>query len=222
MFWSKDRTQEQQAQAKKLQEDAERNKQIQNTMKQLQSQIVERAKEVAALKQELERARAGEKEAATSRNRLQEMQHEMAEMRKKMEEAQAAVETQKDDDVSDLEEIPADQQRGLQSLAKQELAEALKRIGDLHASVKTVEEEDAPTPRQVGSNAWVRRAGGKSLNRRDAPGLHSNVLDALAIGTQVTMLEGPHPADNYTWWRVRASDGREGWVAGEELVNQPE
>lgn len=74
----------------------------------------------------------------------------------------------------------------------------------------------------VGANAWVQRAGGKTLRRRDAPGLNSNVLDGLEPGTQLTLLEGPREQDGYSWWRMRASDGREGWVAGEELVTSPE
>ncbi|MCU0489973.1 MAG: SH3 domain-containing protein [Chloroflexaceae bacterium] len=75
----------------------------------------------------------------------------------------------------------------------------------------------------VGVTAWVRKAGGMPLRRRSAPGLGSEVLDALPPGTALTLLEGPSPADNYTWWRVRVSaDGREGWVAGEELVTQAE
>ncbi len=68
---------------------------------------------------------------------------------------------------------------------------------------------------------WVRQEGGQELNRREAPGLGSKVLDTFAIGTQVTLWEGPRPADGFTWWRVQANDGREGWVAGEELGPTP-
>lgn len=74
----------------------------------------------------------------------------------------------------------------------------------------------------VGATAWVQKAGGKNLRRRSAPGLNSQVHDGLAPGTQLTLLEGPVAADGYHWWRIRAADGREGWVAGEELVTAPE
>lgn len=74
----------------------------------------------------------------------------------------------------------------------------------------------------VGATAWVQQAGGKSLRRRSAPGLSTQVYDGLAPGTQLTLLEGPVAADGYHWWRIRAADGREGWVAGEELVTSPE
>ncbi|NWG19778.1 MAG: SH3 domain-containing protein [Chloroflexi bacterium] len=74
----------------------------------------------------------------------------------------------------------------------------------------------------VGATAWVQKAGGKGLRRRGAPGLNSEVHDSLAPGTQLTLLEGPVAADGYHWWRIRAADGREGWVAGEELVTTPE
>lgn len=74
----------------------------------------------------------------------------------------------------------------------------------------------------VGATAWVQQAGGKSLRRRSAPGLNTQVYDGLVPGTQLTLLEGPVAADGYHWWRIRAADGREGWVAGEELVTSPE
>jgi hypothetical protein len=75
---------------------------------------------------------------------------------------------------------------------------------------------------QVNGTAYVRKVGGRNLNLRNAPGLNSNVLVSLPPGTQMTLLAGPQAQDNYTWWNIRTSDGREGWVAGEELVTQPE
>jgi SH3-like domain-containing protein len=38
----------------------------------------------------------------------------------------------------------------------------------------------------------------------------------------MTLLEGPESRDNHTWWRIRTTDGREGWVAGEDLRAQPD
>ncbi len=128
--------------------------------------------------------------------RLRDMRQEMAEMRQRLQETEEKLQE------------------------KTELQAALERIQELEAQLE--EQEAAPTGMAAGNPAWVRKAGGQGLNRRDAPGLNSTVMDSLSIGTQVTLLEGPHPADGYTWWRVRVSDGREGWVAGEELVTSPE
>ncbi len=74
----------------------------------------------------------------------------------------------------------------------------------------------------IGTKAWVRKAGGQNLNLRDNPGLQSAVIDTLTPGTQVTLLAVPSESDNYSWWYVHVEDGRKGWVAGEELVDQPE
>ncbi|MGQ9612410.1 MAG: SH3 domain-containing protein [Chloroflexus sp.] len=75
---------------------------------------------------------------------------------------------------------------------------------------------------QVGGVAYVQKAGGKNLRLRSAPGLDSTVLDGLPLGTQLTLLAGPQEKDGYPWWQIRTSDGREGWVAGTELVTSPE
>ncbi|WP_322496228.1 SH3 domain-containing protein, partial [Chloroflexus sp.] len=75
---------------------------------------------------------------------------------------------------------------------------------------------------QIGGVAYVQKAGGKNLRLRNAPGLDSTVLDGLPPGTQLTLLAGPQEKDGYPWWRIRTTDGREGWVAGTELVTTPE
>jgi len=74
----------------------------------------------------------------------------------------------------------------------------------------------------IGGTAYVQKAGGKNLRLRNAPGLDTDVLAGLPPGTQLSLLEGPIEDDGYPWWRIRTSDGREGWVAGTELVTQPE
>lgn len=122
-------------------------------------------------------------------------------------------------------------QKQLQAMQK-EMAALQQRLKE--AEAQSVPAAPAPAASQqpvaaprpeglaIGATAWVRKAGGKGLNRRSAPGINSTVHDSLNIGTQMTLLEGPLTADGYTWWRMRTSDGREGWVAGEELVTQPE
>jgi hypothetical protein len=67
----------------------------------------------------------------------------------------------------------------------------------------------------------VQKAGGKNLRCRSASSLNPQVYDGLAPDLQQTLLEGPVAANGYHWWRIRAADGREGWVSGEELVTSP-
>ena len=83
-------------------------------------------------------------------------------------------------------------------------------------------EARAPGGLAAGVTAYVQNAGGKNLRLRDKPGLDSNAFDGLAPGTSMTLLEGPVQDDGYPWWHIRTSDGREGWVAGTELVTTPQ
>lgn len=81
----------------------------------------------------------------------------------------------------------------------------------------------ACTELAVGCNAWVTRRGGLTLRMRSTGAiLPDNIIARLPIGTQMEVLEGPTPADGFTWWRVRTVGGNEGWVAGENLVIQPD
>ncbi len=221
MFKKKERTQEQEEKAKRLQEEAEKNRQIQKTIKSLQEQIAAHAGEAQELKAELEKAREGEQAASDYRKKFLVLQSQVRnlqdQLKKAAEEKQAL-----SDEIEDLEELSADEQTKASKEASDELSTARAKFQALQQQITQVEEEDQPTVLAVGNNGWVRREGGKGLNRRDAPGLGSNVLDSFAIGTRLTLLEGPNPADGYTWWRVRCNDGREGWVAGEELLTQPE
>lgn len=74
----------------------------------------------------------------------------------------------------------------------------------------------------AGVTAYVRQTGGKNLRLRNGPGLDTNAFAGLPPGTSMTLLEGPVHDDGYPWWRIRTVDGKEGWVAGTELVTQPE
>lgn len=74
----------------------------------------------------------------------------------------------------------------------------------------------------AGGSAWVTRAGGLPLRLRSAPNLEGDILDRLAPGTQMTLLQGPQQGDGHAWWQIRTTDGREGWVAGEDLRTQPD
>ena len=74
----------------------------------------------------------------------------------------------------------------------------------------------------AGAQAWVTRAGGLPLRLRSEASLKGDILDRLAPGTQITLLDGPRQADGHGWWHVRTASGHEGWVAGEELRTQPD
>jgi hypothetical protein len=74
----------------------------------------------------------------------------------------------------------------------------------------------------AGASAWVTRAGGLPLRMRSGPGLNQSVIDRLQPGTQMTLQDGPRQSDGHAWWHIRTTDGREGWVAGEDLRTQPD
>lgn len=50
------------------------------------------------------------------------------------------------------------------------------------------------------------------LNVRSGPGLDFEIVTKLQRDSLVTLLEGPRKADGYAWWRIRMSDGTEGWA----------
>lgn len=71
--------------------------------------------------------------------------------------------------------------------------------------------------------AWVTRSGGLTLRMRSSPAIAAdNVIARLPIGTALDVQEGPQSADGFTWYRIVTRGGNEGWVAGENLVPQPD
>jgi Dyp-type peroxidase family len=72
----------------------------------------------------------------------------------------------------------------------------------------------------VGGKAFVTRKDRLPWRLREQPGLGGKIIGLLQPGTEVTLLEGPRPADGHDWWRVQAKDGRQGWVAADGLVTQ--
>ena len=74
----------------------------------------------------------------------------------------------------------------------------------------------------VGRPAWVAGTGGLDLRVRSAPALTSDVLGELRAGAEVQVLEGPHAAEGYEWYRVTAAGlTLSGWVAGHFLSATP-
>ena len=74
----------------------------------------------------------------------------------------------------------------------------------------------------AGASAWVTRAGGLPLRLRSGPSLSESVIDRLQPGSQMTLQDGPRDADGHAWWHIRTADGKQGWVAGEDLRTQPD
>jgi hypothetical protein len=73
----------------------------------------------------------------------------------------------------------------------------------------------------IGSIAWVAQEGGVSTHIRTHPHFAMGEdVTRISSGVQLTVLDGPEQEEGYTWWRVRTSDGREGWVADEGLMGQ--
>ena len=52
------------------------------------------------------------------------------------------------------------------------------------------------------------------LNIRQQPDVNSPLAGGLQRGDYVVVLAGPVEDDIYTWWRVQAANGQQGWVAG--------
>ncbi|GAB4522358.1 MAG: hypothetical protein OHK0046_34770 [Anaerolineae bacterium] len=70
-----------------------------------------------------------------------------------------------------------------------------------------------PSVYQIGGVAEVQTLDGEVLYLRAAPGTGHAIVLHLFDKMRVTLLEGPVRADGYRWWRIRTSDGTEGWAA---------
>jgi WD40 repeat protein len=68
----------------------------------------------------------------------------------------------------------------------------------------------------AGGRATVNTDNNDSLNLRAAPEIpqddEANIIEKLEDGVLVDLLEGPVEQNGFTWWRVRAASGQEGWV----------
>jgi hypothetical protein len=76
----------------------------------------------------------------------------------------------------------------------------------------------APPEVTAGYYAEVVETGGVGVTVRNGPST-SNVQVGLASeGSIIFVLEGPEAGGEYQWWRIRLTDGTEGWVAGDFLT----
>jgi SH3 domain-containing protein len=181
-----------------------------NQIGELSKQLAEKNAQIASLQQAASSAQANSGALQQAKKDVDALQQQIRDLQRKLAEEQAAREAD-----AMANELIRKQQ------AKAAAAPAPSQPGGPPAASATPQPAAAPGL-AVGSSAWVTREGGLPLRLRSGAGLSHNVLDRLQPGTQMTLLEGPQPADNYNWWRIRTSDGREGWVAGQDLRTQPD
>ena len=67
-------------------------------------------------------------------------------------------------------------------------------------------------------SGWVHASDG--VNVRAAPSSSATRLTTLATGTQVSIQEQQGNPDS-VWYRIRLSDGRDGWLSGRYTTNYP-
>jgi hypothetical protein len=91
--------------------------------------------------------------------------------------------------------------------------------------VLPIEGTPEPTPLTEiapGATVVVQGTLGVGLNLREQPSTYSAVVDGVDEGTELAVIEGPHEADGYVWWKLRAPNGAEGWGAANWLVLKTE
>jgi hypothetical protein len=76
-------------------------------------------------------------------------------------------------------------------------------------------------PNTIPRSAWVHASDG--VNVRAAPSASATRLTTLPTGTQLNLqAEQTNPnGDGITWYRIRLSDGRDGWLSGRYTTNYP-
>jgi uncharacterized protein YgiM (DUF1202 family) len=68
-------------------------------------------------------------------------------------------------------------------------------------------------------SAWVHASDG--VNVRAAPSSSATRLTTLATGTQLNVQGEQANPDGSTWYRIRLSDGRDGWLSSRYATNYP-
>ena len=74
-------------------------------------------------------------------------------------------------------------------------------------------------PQTIPRSAWVHASDG--VNVRAAPSSSATRLTTLATGTQLNLQAEQTNPDGSTWYRIRLSDGRDGWFSGRYATNYP-
>jgi len=70
----------------------------------------------------------------------------------------------------------------------------------------------------VGATVLVQGTGNAGLNLRAQPTTGAAIVITVKEGNSLIVVEGPQNADGLVWWKLRTSDGKEGWGAAKYLV----
>jgi len=70
----------------------------------------------------------------------------------------------------------------------------------------------SPLPALVIGNNYAITELSDNLNLHSSASLTSDVLKKLKVGDIFTILDGPVDTDDYYWWKIRTTDGTEGWI----------
>jgi hypothetical protein len=197
-------------------------KQVGEDMQKLSEQIGALQKQLASKTAEADNLRTQAAQGAGATLALQDAEAQMEVLRNQLKEMQNKP-AQNAAANADLDAARA-QIQALQSqlAALQQSATSKSSEGISVGTKSTATSSTAPGGLAAGASAWVTRAGGLPLRLRSGPDLSAKILDRLQPGTQMTLLDGPRNADGHAWWHIRTEDGREGWVAGEDLRTQPD
>lgn len=81
---------------------------------------------------------------------------------------------------------------------------------NMQASFTGVPSQSA-TNLEVGGQAQIFTTGGDRANMRGFAGINADIVDRLANGVIVNIINGPASNDGFLWWQVQAGTSR-GWV----------
>jgi hypothetical protein len=73
-----------------------------------------------------------------------------------------------------------------------------------------------------GATVLIQGTQGLGLNLRGEPTRQGRLVVNVKDGTALTVVDGPREADGHVWWKLRMSDGKEGWGAEDWLVLKTE
>jgi uncharacterized protein YhaN len=197
-------------------------KKVGEDMQKLSEQIGALQQKLAAKTSEADSLRTQAAQGAGATVALKEAEVQMEVLRKQLKEMQNKP-AQSPAANAELDAARAQIQALQGQLAALQQSAGSKSGEEISVGTKSVATSSAtPGGLAAGVSAWVTRAGGLPLRLRSGPSLSGSVLDRLQPGTQMTLLKGPQQADGHAWWNIRTTDGKEGWVAGEDLRTQPD
>jgi hypothetical protein len=76
-----------------------------------------------------------------------------------------------------------------------------------------------PTPTQILPRATIGNTGGAGANIRSLPGLNGAIVEVLADGTRVILLDETEEVDGFEWQHIEMPDTRTGWVVVQFLLS---